>query len=115
MDDAGFADTFAFDGLHAGVHGDVEFAVRVAAFERGIGGWVSGRRVACFAHALDGVADGFLEEVVVLARVSRFFFGVAACEVPLFLGAGGGFAEAVELGLELGELAWVSLQRLLDG
>lgn len=107
MDVAGFADTFAFDGLHAGVHGDVEFVVGVAALERGVGGWVSGRPVGCVAHALDGVADGFLEEVVVLAIIFLFFFeGAAGGEVPLFLGAGGGFAEVAELGFELGELAW---------
>ena len=115
VDEAGFADTLAFDGLHAGVHVDVEFAIGVAALEREVGGWVSGRQAGCFAHALDGVADGFLEEVVVLAGVFLLFFNVAVGEMPLFLGAGGGFAEVVELGFELGELAWISLQRLLDG
>ena len=106
-DEAGVADTFAFDGLHAGVHGDVEFFVGVAELERVVGGWVSGRPVGCFAHALDGVADGFLEEVVVLAIIFLFFVeGAARGEVPLFLGAGGLVAEVAELGSELGELAW---------
>ena len=50
-----------------------------------------------------------------LAGVFFLFFNVVVGEMPLFLSAGGGFAEVVELGSELGELAWVFLQRLLDG
>ena len=101
VDEAWFADTFAFDGLHKSSHVDVEL---VATLVRWLTDWVDSTCSDCIpalvARHLDNIGGRLLGRVVVLLVVFLWFFKFAGFGFAILFAIAGGFSHARDLGPE---------------